>query len=179
MNDLRRTIKAHFIHEDQGVISKQQIEFAPAVGDELRFTGDRFFVVTRKVWVYDEPEAQFSRLNIGVQDAPTKPRTANADNPAAPTDAKPDALPPGLTFDGYHDSDEHYGKTILDLVRSRLETDPDDLAEGDVFYVSACWVQPQEWRVVRSGNPFEVERISPTTAQSVRDALEQGKDGAA
>lgn len=68
MNDLRRTIKAHFIHEDGRVISKQLIAFAPAVGDELRFAGDRFFVVTRKVWIYDEPEAGFSRLNIGVQD---------------------------------------------------------------------------------------------------------------
>ncbi len=68
---LSRTIKAHFIHEDRGVISKRQIEFAPAVGDELRFEGDRFYVVTRKVWIYDEPEAQFSRLNIGVQDVAT------------------------------------------------------------------------------------------------------------
>lgn len=73
-------------------------------------------------------------------------------------------LPPGLEFDGYHDSDEHYGKTILDLVRSRLEVDPDELQEGDVFYVSASWVQPQEWRVVRAGNPLEVERISPPAA---------------
>ena len=73
-------------------------------------------------------------------------------------------LPTGLEFDGYHDSDEHYGKTILDLVRSRLEVDPDELQEGDVFYVSASWVQPQEWRVVRAGNPLEVERISPPAA---------------
>lgn len=67
--ELSRTIKAHFIHEDRGILYKRQIEFAPAVGDELRFDGDRYFVVTRKVWVYDEPEAEFSRLNIGMLDA--------------------------------------------------------------------------------------------------------------
>lgn len=66
---LRRTIKAHFIHEERGVLYKQQIEFAPSVGDELRFVGDRFYTVTRLVWIYDEPEAEFSRLNIGISEA--------------------------------------------------------------------------------------------------------------
>jgi hypothetical protein len=92
-----------------------------------------------------------------------------ANRPARPAAADTAGLPPGLTFDGYHDSDDHYGKTILDLVRSRLEVDPDDLAEGDVLYVNAAWVQPQEWRVVRSGNPMEVERISPPAAVPPQD----------
>ncbi|WP_343728488.1 hypothetical protein [Duganella sp.] len=76
MNELRRTIKAHFVHEERGLFSRRQIDFAPSVGDELRFEGEHFFVVTRKVWVFDEPEAQFTRLNIGIRDA---------DTPAAPT----------------------------------------------------------------------------------------------
>lgn len=69
MNELSKTIKAHFIHEDRGLLYQQLIEFAPSVGDELRFAGEKYFVVTRKVWVYDEPEAKFSRLNIGMVEA--------------------------------------------------------------------------------------------------------------
>lgn len=68
MSELRKTIKAHFIHSDRGVLFRQQIEFAPAVGDELRFSGDRFYTVVRKVWVYDEPEAHFTRLNIEIKE---------------------------------------------------------------------------------------------------------------
>jgi hypothetical protein len=66
---LARTIKAHFIHEKDGLIHKSLIEHAPEVGDELRFPGEKYYKVTRKVWVYDEPEAGFSRLNIGVMEA--------------------------------------------------------------------------------------------------------------
>jgi hypothetical protein len=73
----------------------------------------------------------------------------------------------GLEFDGYYDSDEHYGKTILDLVRSRLETYPNYMAERNIFYVSACWTQPQEWRVVRGSNPLEVERVSPPAVVTI------------
>jgi len=68
MSELAKIIKAHFIHPDKGVLFKQQIYFAPRVGDELRFIGDRFYKVTRLVWVYDEPEAHFSRLNIEIHD---------------------------------------------------------------------------------------------------------------
>jgi hypothetical protein len=69
VSELSRTIKAHFIHEERGLLYRLLIEHAPAVGDELRFQGDRYFVVTRKVWVYDEPEAHFSRLNVGITEA--------------------------------------------------------------------------------------------------------------
>jgi hypothetical protein len=63
---LHRTIKAHFIHTDKGVMHKAQIEHAPSVGDELRFSGERYYKVTLLVWVFDEPEAQFTRLNVGI-----------------------------------------------------------------------------------------------------------------
>lgn len=63
---LEKSIKAHFVHEKNGLLYKRVIKFAPSVGDELRFANDQFFAVTRLVWVYDEPEAQFSRLNIGI-----------------------------------------------------------------------------------------------------------------
>jgi hypothetical protein len=91
-------------------------------------------------------------------------RAALAARPAA---ADAGGLPAGVQFLGYSDADEHEGETILDLVRSRLEADPDDLAEGDVFNVTAIWVQDQKWRVVRAGNPVEVERISPPAADPV------------
>lgn len=69
MNDLNRTISAHFIHEQHGALYRHLISFAPRVGDELRFAGDRFFTVTRLVWIYDEPGAKFTRLNVGIKEA--------------------------------------------------------------------------------------------------------------
>jgi hypothetical protein len=70
VSGIQKTIKAHFIHPASGVYAKLLISHAPSVGDELRFRGDKFFTVVRKVWVYDEPEAQFSRLNIEIKEAP-------------------------------------------------------------------------------------------------------------
>ena len=69
MSGLESIIKAHFIHAKKGVLYRRQIRFAPRVGDELRFAGERYFTVIRLVWVYDEPEAEFSRLNIGIVEA--------------------------------------------------------------------------------------------------------------
>lgn len=69
MNDLNRTISAHFIHMDGGLLYKNLIAFAPRVGDELRFSGEKFYTVVKLVWIYDEPEAKFSRLNVGIKEA--------------------------------------------------------------------------------------------------------------
>lgn len=63
-----KTIQAHFIHEQRGMFSQFRIEHAPSVGDELRFSGERYFRVTRLVWVYDE-NGPCQRLNIGMVDA--------------------------------------------------------------------------------------------------------------
>lgn len=68
-SELSQTIKAHFIHAEKGVMYCHLISFAPRVGDELRFAGEKYFTVVRLVWVYDEPEAQFSRLNIEIKEA--------------------------------------------------------------------------------------------------------------
>lgn len=70
MNDLGKVIRAHFIHSERGLLSVQNLHHAPSVGDELRFEGDIYFKVVRKVWVYDEPESPFSRLNIEITEAP-------------------------------------------------------------------------------------------------------------
>lgn len=69
MIDLSKTISAHFIHAERGLIHRHLISFAPRVGDELRFAEDKFFTVVRLVWVYDEPEAKFTRLNVEVKEA--------------------------------------------------------------------------------------------------------------
>lgn len=69
MSTLAKTINAHFVHAKHGVLYMFTIEFAPRVGDELRFHGNKFFTVKRLVWIYDEPEAHFSRLNIEIVEA--------------------------------------------------------------------------------------------------------------
>lgn len=69
MSDLIHNIKAHFIHAERGVLYRHLIAFAPRAGDELRFAGEKYFTVVRLIWVYDEPEAQFSRLNIEIKEA--------------------------------------------------------------------------------------------------------------
>lgn len=63
------TILAHFIHPERGVVHRLPIAHAPRVGDELRFAGAKFFTVVRLLWVYDEPESRFSRLNIEIKEA--------------------------------------------------------------------------------------------------------------
>lgn len=73
MNDLGKVISAHFIHSKRGLLYVLMLHHAPSVGDELRFqgaTGSIYFTVVRKVWVYDEPEKKFSRLNIEITEAP-------------------------------------------------------------------------------------------------------------
>lgn len=70
MSDPEKIIRAHFIHSERGLLSARHLHHAPSVGDELRFGSDIYFTVVRKVWVYDEPEALFSRLNIEITEAP-------------------------------------------------------------------------------------------------------------
>jgi len=61
-------VKIHFIDEDTGVtIYRSMRYFAPSVGDELRFSDEKYYKVTLLVWVYDEPEEKAQRLNIGIK----------------------------------------------------------------------------------------------------------------
>lgn len=87
------------------------------------------------------------------------------DGPGAAQQEAVRAVPDGLMFDGYCDSDEYAGKTILDFFRSRLEDNADEMAVGDLFYLDAVWAQPQQWRIVCM-NPFEVERIAAGAHQA-------------
>ncbi|WP_305821360.1 hypothetical protein [Massilia brevitalea] len=68
MIELSQTINAHFIHGERGLLYRVLIAFAPRVGDELRFPGEKYFSVVRLVWVYDEPEAKFARLNVEIKE---------------------------------------------------------------------------------------------------------------
>jgi len=63
-------IYIHIIEEgDSHVLSKRLVSSVPRPGDEIRFSvegKEQFYEVTRVVWVYDEPEHPFDRVNIGV-----------------------------------------------------------------------------------------------------------------
>lgn len=60
------SIFAHFIEEEGGLFARRLVTTVPRVGDELRFTGDRYFKVTLVVWVYDEPDCSYERVNVGM-----------------------------------------------------------------------------------------------------------------
>ncbi len=68
--DIDFQYKAHFIDEgerdDAVVFAKKVISQVPRVDDTLRFSNERYFKVTRVIWIYDEPEAHYQRVNIGI-----------------------------------------------------------------------------------------------------------------
>lgn len=65
--ELEKILSAHFIDvKTEEMVAKMLLYFVPRVGDEIRIAGDRYYKVTDVVWCYDEPEAKFSRVNIGV-----------------------------------------------------------------------------------------------------------------
>lgn len=69
----RPDIHIHFVSEKRNrVVERQFADHVPRVGDEIRFGGpgkEKYYKVTRVVWVYDEPENPFYRVNVGVTDA--------------------------------------------------------------------------------------------------------------
>lgn len=66
MSATTNSIQVHFVIDGGDLFARLVMNHPPAVGDELRFEGDRFFTVTRRVWVYDEPNASRMRLNVGM-----------------------------------------------------------------------------------------------------------------
>lgn len=70
---LAEKIEIHFLDDTTGQMVLRRVEwYAPRVGDEIRFGGEgneRYYKVNRLVWVYDEPLAMWSRLNVGVSPA--------------------------------------------------------------------------------------------------------------
>ena len=68
--NLDEKVCIHFIEEDADkIFSRQLTNYVPRVGDEVRFFADgyvTFFKLTRVVWVYDELESIYQRVNIGM-----------------------------------------------------------------------------------------------------------------
>jgi hypothetical protein len=57
----------HFIHQ-KGVIAKRLLPFVPNVGDEVRIKDGEYFKVTLVVWVLDEDDSPYQRVNVGLAD---------------------------------------------------------------------------------------------------------------
>lgn len=62
----------HFIDtEADKIVAKSTVFHVPRVGDEIRLHGGagkgKFFEVIQVVWVYDEPDSLWARVNIGVE----------------------------------------------------------------------------------------------------------------
>jgi hypothetical protein len=62
-------LSIYFIHENGAMLSRRVLYAAPRVGDEIRLPGERYFRVTLVVWVLDEYECPYQRVNVGVADA--------------------------------------------------------------------------------------------------------------
>lgn len=71
MGKEKGSIYLHIINEsDDHILNKILVSAVPRAGDELRLGGrgkERYYKVTRLVWVYDEPETPFERVNVGVK----------------------------------------------------------------------------------------------------------------
>jgi hypothetical protein len=67
----KKNISIHFIEEGKDhVVSKQLTSKVPRSGDEIRLGGkdrERFYKITRVIWIYDEPDSPFERINIGIE----------------------------------------------------------------------------------------------------------------
>jgi len=60
-------LRVHFIEKKTGkMIAQLYCHQVPAVGDECRFTGDRYFKVVQVVHVYDE-DVPYHRANVGLE----------------------------------------------------------------------------------------------------------------
>ena len=62
-------VRVHFVLEGGACLYKENVSNVPRVGDELRFQRDKFFRVTRVIWVYDESDNWWdgARANIGME----------------------------------------------------------------------------------------------------------------
>ena len=60
----------HFIDNEGRLHMKRIEDIPPSVGDEIRVGGEsneRYYKITQRVWVYDEPEFPFNRVNVGIE----------------------------------------------------------------------------------------------------------------
>lgn len=64
--DIEQQVQLHFIVNNY-LRFKKIVCHVPRVGDEVRFENDTFYIVTKVVWVYDEPEQPWGRANVGLE----------------------------------------------------------------------------------------------------------------
>lgn len=69
--NVNSNIHIRFIEDGkhQRILSNEFVCHVPRVGDEIRLGGEggeKFYRITRVVWIYDEPECPFERVNIAV-----------------------------------------------------------------------------------------------------------------
>ncbi len=60
----------HIIDVDDSSIYRALSSKVPRVGDEIRLGGEgseRYYEVLAVIWVYDEPDCPYERVNIGVE----------------------------------------------------------------------------------------------------------------
>lgn len=62
----RSTIQIHFILRNKLYAVKYACH-TPYVDDEIRLSDGKFYRVKRLVWVYDEPECYYDRVNIEIK----------------------------------------------------------------------------------------------------------------
>lgn len=58
-------VTVHFIHNSK-LLFKKNMHHVPRVGDEIRLVSDEFYTAAKIVWIYDEPEQPFERVNVGL-----------------------------------------------------------------------------------------------------------------
>jgi hypothetical protein len=64
----KKDYKIHFINARSGKIYLTPLTSqVPRKDDEIRLGKKLFFRVTKVVWVFDEPESPYSRVNIGLE----------------------------------------------------------------------------------------------------------------
>lgn len=62
--------KVHVIDKNTNrLIAKPIMGGVPSIGEELRLAGERYYEVVHVVWILDEPECPYQRVNIGVTTA--------------------------------------------------------------------------------------------------------------
>ena len=64
-------IYIHVVDEKTGTqLMRRLVTCAPQAGDELRMGGEgseKYYKVTRVIWVFDEPDSPYERANIGAE----------------------------------------------------------------------------------------------------------------
>jgi hypothetical protein len=64
----KEKLHIHIIEIKSGKhLARPIMHHCPSVGDELRLGEKKYFKVVLRIWVFDEEESPFTRINIGVE----------------------------------------------------------------------------------------------------------------